>query len=69
MYLGLQEKLEAREPFEIDLYFGSTRNRLEKNEPSMNSLCNPIKKQLDLEQTLARCTLKGSGIIYFLIDN
>ena len=30
MRVGLQEKLEAREPLEIDSFFDSTRDRLEK---------------------------------------
>ena len=30
LQLGLQEKLEAREPLEIDSYFSSTRDRVEK---------------------------------------
>ena len=30
MCLGLQEKLEACEPLEIDSYFSSTQDRLEK---------------------------------------
>ena len=32
MGVGLQEKLEARELLEIDSFFGSTRDRLEKKQ-------------------------------------
>ena len=31
-HIGLQEKLEAREPLEIDSFFDSTRDRLEKKQ-------------------------------------
>ena len=30
--LGLQKKLKAREPLEIDSFFDSTRDRLEKKQ-------------------------------------
>ena len=55
--LGLQEKLETREPLEIDSFFGSIRDRLGRNEVSLNTLCSSTEKRADLEPILAHSIL------------